>query len=274
MKTKFKSYSKVNIDLKVMSYLKKIQKHKLRSNIVILKLSDDIDIQKSIKNNIVYLDGRSKKKLIIQNDIIDKTIKFFDKKYSTKTSLSIKINKFIPVGYGLGGGSSNASVVLKYLYALHSISYSNFDFDSHVIGSDVCLFKDMMPKKIDGIKSFEVVIKPSYKWNKIYLLLPSKKNPTNKIFSLLKNAPKNTFLSSENMSSNDLLLPAMHYNNEMKEIILFLEKNCKLFVKYGMTGSGSGVFIIFRTNSSQRSFFNELKSLFPLASIEKSEYFS
>ena len=62
MKTKFKSYSKLNINLKVMSYLKKIQKHKLNSNIVILKLSDDIDIQKSIKNNIVYLDGRSKKK--------------------------------------------------------------------------------------------------------------------------------------------------------------------------------------------------------------------
>ena len=57
MKTKFKSYSKVNIDLKVMSYLKKIQKHKLRSNIVILKLSDDIDIQKSIKNNIVYFNN-------------------------------------------------------------------------------------------------------------------------------------------------------------------------------------------------------------------------
>jgi 4-diphosphocytidyl-2C-methyl-D-erythritol kinase len=76
------------------------------------------------------------------------------------------------------------------------------------------------------------------------------------------------------MSSNDLLLPAMHYNKEMREIILFLKKNCKLFFKYGMTGSGSGVFIIFRTNSYKRSFFNEFKSLFPLASIEKSEYFS
>ena len=56
MKTKFKSYSKVNTDLKVMSYLRKIKKHKLNSNVVILKLSDDIYIQKSIKNNIfIYL---------------------------------------------------------------------------------------------------------------------------------------------------------------------------------------------------------------------------
>jgi len=274
MKTKFKSYSKVNTDLKVMSYLRKIKKHKLNSNVVILKLSDDIYIQKSIKNNILYFDGRSKKKLIIQNDIIQKTIKIFDKKYSTKTSLLIKIMKFIPIGYGLGGGSSNASVVLKYLYELHSISDSNFDFDSHVIGSDVCLFKDLMPKKIDGIKFYEPLIKTSYRWRNIYLLLPSKKNPTNKIFSLLKSIPKNTFLPSENMSVNDLLLPAMYYNNEMKEIIIFLKKNYKLFLKYGMTGSGSGVFIIFRTNFHQRSFFNEFKSLFPLASIEKSEYFS
>jgi 4-diphosphocytidyl-2C-methyl-D-erythritol kinase len=143
-----------------------------------------------------------------------------------------------------------------------------------MIGSDVCLFKDLMPKKIDGIKSYVALIKSSYRWNNIYLLFPSKKNPTNKIFSLLKSIPKNTFLSTENMSSNDLLLPAMHYNKEMREIILFLKKYYKLFIKYGMTGSGSGVFIIFRTNSYQRSFFNEFKSLFPLASIEKSEYFS
>ncbi len=76
------------------------------------------------------------------------------------------------------------------------------------------------------------------------------------------------------MTNNELIVPAMNYNKEMKEIILLLNKNYNLFLKYGMTGSGSGIFIIFRDNSNNRSFFHEFKSLFPLASIEKSEYFS
>ncbi len=273
MKTKFKSYSKINTDLKVVGYLKKPKKHKLKSNVAILKLADDIHITKSKKNNILYIDGISKRKLIIKNDIIGKTIKFFDKKYYTKTSLSIKIVKFIPIGYGLGGGSSNAAVVLKYLYSLHSITDNNFNYDSHLIGSDVSLFKDNFPKIIDGISSVKIKIKRNYSWKKIYLLLPSKKNPTEKIFSLYHN-DKKKFLLFKNMTNNELLVPAMNYNREMKEIILLLNKNHNLFLKYGMTGSGSGVFIIFRGNSQNRSFFNEFKSLFPLASIEKSEYFS
>ncbi len=274
MKNKFKSYSKVNINLEVIDYLEKFKKHKLKSNVVILKLSDEIHIHKSIKKNILYVDGYSKKKLIIKKDIINKTINFFDKKYLTKTLLSIKIIKFIPIGYGLGGGSSNASIILNYLYDLHSISKSNFNYDSHAIGSDVCLFKDISPKKIDGITSFKYNINPTYSWNKIYLILPSKKNSTKKIFSLYKNTKNNNNLSSNNMSNNDLLASAMNYNKEMKEIILFLNKNHKLFLKYGMTGSGSGVFIIFGAKPYNRSFFNQFRTLFPLASIEKSEYFS
>jgi 4-diphosphocytidyl-2-C-methyl-D-erythritol kinase len=214
-----------------------------------------------------------KKKIIIKNDIIGKTIKFFDKKYSTKTSLSVKVIKFIPIGYGLGGGSSNASVVLKYLYSLHSIADSNYDYDSHIIGSDVSLFRNNLPKQIDGIASVKNTIKLKCSWKNIYLLLPSKRNPTKKIFSLYKNN-NNKYFSFQNMTNNELIVPAMNYNKEMKEIILLLNKNYNLFLKYGMTGSGSGIFIIFRDNSNNRSFFHEFKSLFPLASIEKSEYFS
>ncbi len=273
MKTKFKSYSKINTNLKVVSYLKKHKKHKLISSVAILKLKDDIYITKSKKNNILYIDGNSKKILIIKNDIIDKTIKFFDKKYYKKTNLSIKVIKFIPIGYGLGGGSSNAAIVLKYLYSLHSISDNNFNYDSHLIGSDVSLFKDNLPKIIDGISSVKVIIKRNYNWKKIYLLLPSKKNPTKKIFSLYNNDKKKSVLF-KNMTNNDLLVPAMNYNKEMEKIILLLNRNHNLFLKYGMTGSGSGVFIIFRGNSYNRSFFNEFRSIFPLASIEKSEYFS
>ena len=36
------------------------------------------------------------------------------------------IHKNIPIGYGLGGGSSNAASILKFLYKYHQIKSNNF----------------------------------------------------------------------------------------------------------------------------------------------------
>ncbi len=211
-----------------------------------------------VRKQRFYTQTVIQKKLKIRNDIISKTINFFDSKYSTKTNLSIKVVKFIPIGYGFGGGSSNASTILKYLYSYHSISDINFNHDAHIIGSDVSLFKDLFPKEIDGISIIKKKIKRRYTWKKIYLLLPSKKNSTKKIFSLYKNkktVPKKSFIY-ENLNKsmikkniflakNDLIICASHYNREMSKILIYLYQNNGLFSKFGMTGTGSGLFIIF-----------------------------
>ena len=54
-------------------------------------------------------------KIFVKNDIIKKTIKYFDKKYNKKSKFNILVDKKIPIGYGIGGGSSNAASILKYL---------------------------------------------------------------------------------------------------------------------------------------------------------------
>ena len=112
----------------------------------------------------------------MKNDIIEKSILFFDRKYKTKTKLKFLVYKKIPVGYGLGGGSSNAASILKFLYKYHQITSKNFEKDAPLIGSDVIIFKDKYPKIIDGLNQYKYLKAKKYYWRKVYLIFPSQNN--------------------------------------------------------------------------------------------------
>ena len=122
MKThKLISPAKINLNLKVINFDKELKKHKLSSKVAIIKLHDVIEINQSNDLKVVYRD-KNRKKIIIKNDLVKKTIKYFDKKYQKKSKFNILVKKQIPVGYGIGGGSSNAASILKFLYKFHEIN--------------------------------------------------------------------------------------------------------------------------------------------------------
>ena len=84
--SKLTSYAKINLDLKIKYYDKIIKKHKISSKVVLLKLNDLIKVSNSTKLQITYYD-QNKKIIKLKNDIIKKSILFFDRKYKTKTKL-------------------------------------------------------------------------------------------------------------------------------------------------------------------------------------------
>ena len=131
--TILKSPAKINLTLKVLNYDKLLSKHKISSKVYLLKLSDTIKVSKSKNLSIKYY--INKKKIIVQNDIIKKTILYFDKKYGTNSKFEISINKMIPIGYGLGGGSSNSASILKFLYKFHNIDKRRDNWITHFINS-------------------------------------------------------------------------------------------------------------------------------------------
>ena len=175
--SKLTSYAKINLDLKIKYYDKIIKKHKISSKVVLLKLNDLIKVSNSTKLQITYYD-QNKKIIKLKNDIIKKSILFFDRKYNTKTKLKFLVYKKIPVGYGLGGGSSNAASILKFLYKYHQITSKNFEKDAPLIGSDVIIFKDKYPKIIDGLSQYKYLKVKKYYWRKVYLIFPSQINLT------------------------------------------------------------------------------------------------
>ena len=265
------SPAKINLNLKVIKFDKKLKKHKLSSQIAIIKLHDVIEIKPSNDLSVIYKDA-NKKKIFVKNDIIKKTIKYFDKKYKKKSKFNILVDKKIPIGYGIGGGSSNAASILKYLYKFYKINPKNFFDDAPELGSDVLLFFNQTPKIIDGIKGYRILNKNTARWKKIYLIFPRTKNLTASIFSHFR---KNSISekTTKNSFRNDLLKSSLAVNPEFFDIYSLMLSEKKKFSFFGMSGSGSSIFFNFDKISSERSVIQLIKQKFPLVRIEKSYYF-
>lgn len=118
------------------------------------------------------------------SNLIIKALEMFRKKTGWKQSLHIHLQKNIPLGSGLGGGSSNAATTL---WALNSISELRIPKDelqkwSAELGSDVPFFFSNGCAVCSG-RGEIVENKPPIEEENIYLILNDKNINTKKVFS-------------------------------------------------------------------------------------------
>ena len=73
---------------------------------------------------------------------------------------------------------------------------------------------------------------------------------------------------------NDLLYASMIFNEEFKDLYNYIEVKKDKLVLWGMSGSGSSIFLSFKSNYTENSLINDIRSKYPLVRIEKSYYFS
>ncbi len=261
---KIKSYAKINISLGVLGKLKS-KLHKIESLFSFVNLYDDIFIKKiKDKNHKIIFYGKFSKG-ILKNNTISNLLKIIEKKLSGQKYL-IKINKKIPSKSGMGGGSMNASSLLKYLIKTQKINISSKEIIniSSKIGSDVILG---LQKKTSILYEDGNVRYYNRKINLHTLLVrPNFGCSTKTIYNNVKHFSKPLFkknkktaLSYKFLSNlkNDLEEPAFKKYPKLKKIKIFMEKLDKiLFVN--MTGSGSvivGYFI------SKKAALNAIKIL-------------
>ena len=103
------------------------------------------------------------------------------------------------------------------LYKYHQITSKNFEKDAPLIGSDVIIFKDKYPKIIDGLSQYKYLKAKKYYWRKVYLIFPSQKNLTKKIYNHFKN--HNMGAKKQPISQNNLISSSMLLNKEFKELL-------------------------------------------------------
>ncbi len=139
----FESPSKINLGLNIVSK-REDGYHNLETIFLPLLLSDIINFNKS-EELTLSTDSDILNKLA--DNLILKAITLLESYTNKKFTLEIFIHKRIPIGGGLGGGSSNASVTLKAINKIFNLGL-NFEVLSKLalkLGSDVPYFLNPVP---------------------------------------------------------------------------------------------------------------------------------
>lgn len=167
-----KSYAKINIFLEVESK-REDGYHNIKSLFARIGLHDTLKIER-VKKKGIYLELIKKSSNIPNikktDNIVYKAAKLFFDKFNIKDGVRIRLIKNIPVGAGLGGGSSNAAYTLIALSKMFGISISELYELGEKIGSDVMFFLKRYPFAICSGRG-EIVEKVDVKSELPYIMI-------------------------------------------------------------------------------------------------------
>ena len=260
---KVKSNAKINLGLSIVGLDEK-NYHLLDATMLPISLYDEIDISIADKDEVIFINQE-----VPENNTVTKAISLLRYRYNFKECFKVIINKKIPSGAGLGGGSSNAAFVMKAIIELLQIkvNYDELNDLALKVGADVPFFLINKPCRMQGIGEiltpFEInqklsflLVKPKFGINTIScykkydeLQIKSK----NKIIEII-NSLKEGKIDSD--ISNDLLLSAKELEPQINLLIDEINSyNPQLLT---MSGSGS-TFVIFDQIDRLELIKNQLK---------------
>ncbi len=269
----FKTPAKINLFLKIVG--KRFDGfHEIESLFAFLDLHDELTVKKS-NNFKLEITGEFADLIDEKENLFTKILDFFAIKFSISKNLHIKIIKNIPVGAGLGGGSSNAAFFMQALNQIFALNLSKIELQkiSLNFGSDIAFFFENHASIVKGrgeiIENFNefapisaLLINPKIAISTHDIFKKFRGEFSSKI-STKKLLEKNVFYLLKNFS-NDLEKPAIEKLEAILEIIKNLKKNGAKIAK--MTGSGATCFGIFDNeqdlNLAKTSFNKNFPSFF------------
>jgi len=244
-----KSPAKINLFLHVVGR-REDGFHLLESLFAPLQLADTITITESEVISCT-VDGAE-----ITDNIVVKAAELLRNDFGISEGCKIHITKKIPIGAGLGGGSSNAATVLKMLNDFWALELSQEQLEGYAIklGADVPFFIRCKPAFLQGIGEKITPVKLGIELP-ILLINPNIHVSTKEVFQ--KGFSKYTPELDQNADMqklvfeghNDLYENACAIAPEVSEVIEFLQKQPG--IKFArMSGAGSTCFGVFdRTES-------------------------
>tara|TARA_X000001036_G_C20662758_1_gene799581 strand:+ start:1411 stop:2247 length:837 start_codon:yes stop_codon:yes gene_type:complete len=265
-----KSYSKINLSLNINSRLKK-GLHEIQSYYCLINLFDKIKIKKisKKKDNIVFK-GQFNKYIKKKNNSILNLLKLLRKLNLIQNYYSVNVIKNIPVFSGLGGGTSNAAFILKFLLK-NKITDNILGKVEKLIGSDLRLFFHNQGF-LQNLKTIKIIKKKQ----KLFFLLshPNIKCSTREIYSKVKKYSKKTKyninkLNTKNKFTNHILAQ----KNELQFIVekkypiiktLLIDIRTKKGCYFSrMSGSGSVCYGLFNNESNAKKALDKIKTKYP-----------
>jgi 4-diphosphocytidyl-2-C-methyl-D-erythritol kinase len=190
-----------------------------------------------------------------QSNLASRAAMAFMQEYDLAAQVSIDLQKRIPVGAGLGGGSSDAGAVLRMMAALCEVAHDDrLARVAVALGADVPYFLDPRPARVRGIGERRepiATIAPLA----LVLAVPPMVVPTARIFAALSpeqwSGPAPAADLEEILAGNltprilvnDLAAPAMRLYPEIGRLSTILREEGARAAQ--MSGSGGAVFGIF-----------------------------
>jgi 4-diphosphocytidyl-2-C-methyl-D-erythritol kinase len=256
-----RAYAKINIGLRILNK-RNDGYHNIETIFHRINLFDEIRFQDS---SSLLLECNNPEIPTDNRNLCMKAAQILQKNYKITKGAKILLNKNIPIGAGLGGGSSDAAYVLKHLPKLWGIEFPKEELYQIAmdIGSDVPYFLDKSTAYATGrgeqLEYFSVKI-PYW----IILVHPNVHISTAWAYANLKLKPhqqENNLkeLLIDNIEHPETLKDLIH--NDFEDLVLENHPDIKRLkenlYEHGaefvqMSGSGSSVYAFFKHESKAR----------------------
>ena len=262
--------AKINLFLKLTG-IRPDGYHKLESLFAFLDLADELEVKKSEKFQLEIF-GEFAEFVDLENNLFTKILDFFAAEFEISKNLNIKITKNIPVGAGLGGGSSNAAYFMLALNKIFALNLNKKELQTISLnfGSDIAFFFENKASIVKGrgeiIENFSdfkqisaLLINPkiSLSTREVFQKFDRNFSPEIPTSKLLK---KDVFELIENFG-NDLEKPAIELLPPVLKILNELKNSGAKISK--MSGSGATCFGIFSDEKSLDEAEKKLAQIFP-----------
>lgn len=237
------SPAKINLNLKILGR-RNDGYHNIQTLFQILKFGDEMTFSIDSGNKITVDAGQE-----IENNIVLDAAKLLQEKTSSAIGCHIQINKKIPLGGGMGGGSSNAATTLLVLNHLWKINLSKTELleMGRRLGADVPIFIIGESALAEGIGEKLRPIVTEKQW--FLIINPHISISTHKIFShpeLTRNSlPSKISAILDGRSDNDCTKLVTKLYPEILEVLDWLKNHGKP----KLTGTGACIFCSFKSSN-------------------------
>jgi 4-diphosphocytidyl-2-C-methyl-D-erythritol kinase len=265
------SPAKINLGLNVVSR-RTDGYHDLETIFIPLLLSDKLIF--SISDGL-RLNTNSKQLNELNDNLILKAIKLLGRQSKRKILVDIFVEKNIPIGSGLGGGSSNAAITLKIINKLFQLGFSYTDLSGFAseLGSDVPYFLNPVPcfAESRGEILFPLDLELSYP---ILIVNPRIKIDTAWAFSKIKPSKPVTNLRKIIIEKKiDITEYRNYITNDFEEIV-FKEYSTIKEIKNELYNQGAKFALMSGTGSTVYGIFTNLQQAYWAEEFFKQKYFT
>ena len=275
------SYAKINLFLKILDK-RPDGFHNLMSLFQRIELRDELSFEPKEKG--IFIESSDQGLPTDPSNLVYRAAELLLKQLSRGKGVKISIRKNIPIGGGLGGGSSNAAATLVKLNELWELNYSAGELAKMgaSLGSDVPFFCHQVSSAWVSGKGemIEPTAISSDYW--ILLVFPSFSIMTVDAYQLwdLNKRDKNGLTNPENRNKISSFQTSFHFFDRLEndfEVVLFdkypLLKKIQHYLyqekakKVLVSGSGSTLFAVFLSEKNAREAGENIIKAFPSLAI-------